>query len=235
MMSIKQKDIRLFGIGPLATYLGASQVRKIETFKRINLMTAEYRTVKNLSAGELLDGRLARPMATTTKPDPIRKLRDLAANFARAIDRTALDYEDVVTADLTERVACRFALDNFDQANPELVETPSAELRQRLNLLRQVVKANQDADWNVTQLSNHALKKRVELLPRVTATEAAIKEAKEKSAEDLASLDDDALELLAKRVAQADKARKRAKKKATPQVFRAVENFDADEGDEEAA
>ena len=59
MMSIKQKDIGLFGIGPLATYLGASQVRKIETFKRINLMSAEYRTVKSLSAGELLDGRLA--------------------------------------------------------------------------------------------------------------------------------------------------------------------------------
>ena len=38
------------------------------------------------------------------KPDHIRSLRDLAANFVRAIDGTALEYESVATADLTERV-----------------------------------------------------------------------------------------------------------------------------------
>jgi hypothetical protein len=42
------------------------------------------------------------------KPDHIREF--LAASFVRAIDRTALEYEGVATADLAERVACLVAL-----------------------------------------------------------------------------------------------------------------------------
>jgi len=52
------------------------------------------------------------------KPDHIRSLRDLAANFVRAIDRTALEFEGTATAELTERVACLVALHDLEGSAP---------------------------------------------------------------------------------------------------------------------
>ena len=77
------------------------------------------------------------------KPDHIRTLRDLAAGFVRAIDRTALEFEAVATSELTERVACLVTLHEMEATNAELTKTPTKLLRERLNLLRQVGRAEQ--------------------------------------------------------------------------------------------
>jgi hypothetical protein len=107
------------------------------------------------------------------KPDHIRSLRDLAANFVRAIDGTALEYESVATADLTERVACLVALHDMEKTEAELSKTPNADLRQRLNLLRQVSRTAQDCnDWSARHMSNGELKKRIEYYRLFIAADA---------------------------------------------------------------
>jgi hypothetical protein len=107
------------------------------------------------------------------KPDHIRSLRDLAANFVRAIDGTALEYESVATADLTERVACLVALHDMEKTEAELSKTPTADLRQRLNLLRQVSRTAQDCnDWSARHMSNGELKKRIEYYRLFIAADA---------------------------------------------------------------
>jgi hypothetical protein len=98
-------------------------------------------------------------------------MRDLAANFVRAIDRTALDYEGVATAELADRTACLVALHEMEGTEAELAKTPTADLRQRLNLIRQVVRASQDLDWEVRRFTNGELKKRIEYVRLFTAAE----------------------------------------------------------------
>jgi hypothetical protein len=98
------------------------------------------------------------------KPDHIRSLRDLAANFVRAIDRTALEFEAVATTELTERVACLVTLHEIETTNAELTKTPTKLLRERLNLLRQVGRAEQEVDYSTRQSTNGELRKRIEYL-----------------------------------------------------------------------
>ncbi len=105
------------------------------------------------------------------KPDHIRALRDLAANFVRAIDRTALEYEGVATADLAERVACLVALHEWETTEAELTKTPTKTLRERLSLLRQVGRAEHDC-YQARFMTNGELKKRIEYLRLFTAAEA---------------------------------------------------------------
>jgi len=105
------------------------------------------------------------------KPDHIRTLRDLAANFVRAIDRTALEYEGVATADLAERVACLVALHELETTEAELTKTPTKTLRERLSLLRQVGRAEHDC-YQARFMTIGELKRRIEYRRLFTAAEA---------------------------------------------------------------
>src|SRR5208282_191878 len=82
------------------------------------------------------------------KPDHIRSLRDLAANFVRAIDRTALEFESVSTTDLTDRVGCLVALHELETTEPEKSKVPTEQLRSRLSLIRQVARAEHDIPYS---------------------------------------------------------------------------------------
>ena len=123
------------------------------------------------------------------KPDHIRSLRDLAANFVRALDRTALEYEASATADLSERVACLVALHDIEQNDAELAKTPTDVLRSRLNLLRQVSAKLGDYElgYEVRHMTNGELKRRVEYLRQFAAV---------KDAENLEGFTDEVLEAL---------------------------------------
>lgn len=103
--------------------------------------------------------------------DQIKTLRDLAANFVRAIDRTALDYESTPTDELKDRVACLVALHEMEKTEAELLKMPTETLRKRLNLLRQVAKAEQGNGYSVWSLSNGELKKRIEYLRLFTVVD----------------------------------------------------------------
>jgi hypothetical protein len=184
------------------------------------------------------------------KPDHIRSLRDLAANFVRAIDRTALEYEGTATAELTERVACLVKLDQVQTTDPELAKTPTADLRQRVSLLRQVAQASADSDWETRQMTNGELKKRIEHIRnhdeaarQSVAVEAQVTAAIQKTADELGPLDLETLETLLDRVKYAVKVCKKAQAKvakAAPSL-RVVADDDDEEtnedviGDEEEA
>lgn len=163
------------------------------------------------------------------KPDHIRTLRDLAAGFVRAIDRTALDFEAVATSELTERVACLVALHELEMTDAELTKTPTATLRQRLNLLRQVERANSDGDidYETRRMTNGELKKRIEYLRQFVEV---------KGTDDLEGFTDEALTAINAQSADIIKARKwkaKAEAKAaearTP--FRVVENDEEEDAD----
>ena len=172
------------------------------------------------------------------KPDHIRSLRDLAANFVRAIDRTALEYEGAATSDLTERVACLVALHELANTEAELAKTPNATLRQRLSLLRQVARANPSADWEVRGMTNGELKKRVEYLERLTAAETAAAKADFDNLPDeiLAAIHSEAAEIIRER-ARIAKAQAKAKAQNDARVarYQAKQDPAADETEEEDA
>jgi hypothetical protein len=176
------------------------------------------------------------------KPDHIRSLRDLAANFVRAIDRTAFEYEGAATADLTERVSCLVALHEFAASEPEQSKTPTADLRSRLNLLRQADNINRNFDWEIRQMSNAALKKRIEYLRQFADVE---------SADDLEGFTDETLTNINQQSAEILRARRRKAKAVAKATAEAAADFrpdrlvtneegwpsipDEEEGDEEAA
>ena len=156
------------------------------------------------------------------KPDHIRSLRDLAANFVRAIDRTALEFEAVATTELTERVACLVTLHEIETTNAELTKTPTKLLRERLNLLRQVGRAEQEVDYSTRQSTNGELRKRIEYLRQVAAAEAADADYKTIADEVLTDINNaTANELKARR--RAEKAKAKAETKADPRFLRTVE------------
>ena len=145
------------------------------------------------------------------KPDHIRALRDLAANFVRAIDRTALEYEGVATADLAERVACLVALHELETTEAELTKTPTKTLRERLSLLRQVGRAEQDCDdYQARSMTNGELKKRIEYRRLFTAAEA-----------EFDNLSDERLAEVSREVASTIATRKREAKAAEKAEARA--------------
>jgi hypothetical protein len=156
------------------------------------------------------------------KPDHIRSLRDLAANFARAIDRTALEFEAVATTELTERVACLVTLHDMQATNAELTKAPTKLLRERLNLLRQVGRAEQEVDYSTRQSTNGELRKRIEYLRQVAAAEAANADYKTIADEVLTDINNaTANELKARR--RAEKAKAKAEATADPRFLRTVE------------
>jgi hypothetical protein len=75
--------------------------------------------------------------------NPIRTIRDLAANFVRAIDQTAFDTEATDTDDLASRCAALMGLHKFNSENPELAKLSNEELGERVRLIGQVRRA-----WN---------------------------------------------------------------------------------------
>ena len=99
-----------------------------------------------------------------TKPEYLKALRDAAAVFVHAIDRTQFEYGDAATSELKERAECLIALNDLEKTEPEMVKTPTEVLRKRVNLLGQVNKAQHAADYGIRELSNHALEKRIGLL-----------------------------------------------------------------------
>jgi hypothetical protein len=143
------------------------------------------------------------------KPDHIRALRDLAANFVRAIDRTALEYEGVATADLAERMACLAALHELETTEAELTKTPTKNLRERLSLLRQVGRAEHDC-YQARFMTNGELKKRIEYLRLFTAAEA-----------EFDNLSDERLAEVSREVASTIATRKREAKAAEKAEARA--------------
>ena len=156
------------------------------------------------------------------KPDHIRTLRDLAAAFVRAIDRTALEFEAVATSELTERVACLVTLHEMEATDAELTKTPTKLLRERLNLLRQVGRAEQEVDYSTRPSTNGELRKRIEYLRQVAAAEAADANYKTIADEVLIDINNaTANELRARR--RAEKATAKATVKADPRLLRAVE------------
>ncbi len=102
------------------------------------------------------------------KPDHIRALRDLAANFVRAIDRTALEFESVSTSDLSDRVASLVALHELETTEAEKSTLPTEQLRSRVSLIRQVVKGSHDLPYGIRDMSNGELKKRIAYLQQYT-------------------------------------------------------------------
>ena len=156
------------------------------------------------------------------KPDQIRTLRDLAAGFVRAIDRTALEFEAVATSELTERVACLVTLHEMEATSAELTKTPTKLLRDRLNLLRQVGRAEQEVDYSTRRSTNGELRKRIEYLRQVAAAEAADADYKTITDEVLTDINNaTANELKARR--RAKKAKAKAEAKADPRFLRTVE------------
>jgi hypothetical protein len=132
------------------------------------------------------------------KPDHIRVLRDLAANFVRSIDRSALEFEGTPTADLTERVACLVALQELEETAPELTKIATKELRSRLSLLQQVRRVRADHTTS-GYLSNVELKKRIEYLRQFNEV---------KNADDMSGFSDEALEALNSKSADIIRARR---------------------------
>lgn len=156
------------------------------------------------------------------KPDHIRSLRDLAANFVRAIDRTALEFEAVATTELTERVACLVTLQEMEATNAERTKTPTKILRERLNLLRQVGRAEQEVDYSTRQSTNGELRKRIEYLRQVAAAEVTPADYKTIADEALIDINNaTANELKARRRAERGKAK--AEAKGSPPFLRTVE------------
>lgn len=156
------------------------------------------------------------------KPDHIRTLRDLAAGFVRAIDRTALEFEAVATSELTERVACLVTLHEMEATNAEVTKTPTKLLRERLNLLRQVGRAEQEVDYSTRRSTNGELRKRIEYLRQVAAAEAAGADYKTITDEVLTDINNaTANELKARR--SAEKAKAKAEAKTDPRFLRTVE------------
>ena len=140
----------------------------------------------------------------TPKPDHIRSLRDLAANFVRAIDRTALEFEGVATTDLTERVTCLVAL--HDMEGSDLAKVSTEDLRTRLSLIRQTVKAYEGLHYGDRDMTNGELKKRIAYLRQFAELQDADKL-------DLATLPDDVLAAILEQASDVVKDRK-AKAKA---------------------
>ncbi len=136
-------------------------------------------------------------------------MRDSAANFVRAIDRTALEYEGVATADLAERVACLVALHELETTEAELTKTPTKTLRERLSLLRQVGRAEHDC-YQARFMTNGELKKRIEYLRLFTAAEA-----------EFDNLSDERLAEVSREVASTIATRKREAKAAEKAEARA--------------
>jgi len=160
--------------------------------------TATQSPIANQTAARPTPGKpppvsiLARKWRSTVG-DQIKTLRDLAANFVRAIDRTALDYESTPTDELKDRVACLVALHEMEKTEAELLKTPTEILRKRLNLLRQVAKAEQGNRYSVWSLSNGELKKRIEYLRLFTVVD---REYDSLSDETLVSIRDEAANIL---------------------------------------
>ncbi len=140
------------------------------------------------------------------KPDVIRGLRDLAANFVRAIDRTALEFESGSTSDLTDRVACLVALHDLEQTEAEKSKLPTDTLRSRLNLIRQVARAEHELPYSERDYSNGELKKRIEYFRQLAAVVA--------EPETISELPDEALEAINALTGKAIKARERAARQA---------------------
>ena len=176
----------------------------------------------------------------TPKPDHIRSLRDLAANFVRAIDRTALEFEGTATAELTERVACLVALHELDGS--ELARMTTKDLRSRVAALQQVRRIMNDyqIEYEVRHMTNGELRKRIEYLRQFNE----VKNLDDLS--DLEKLPDDVLTAVSEQVSSVLRQRKakakaeaKAQAKATPARFPALvqEEDDADVtdiiGDEE--
>jgi hypothetical protein len=154
----------------------------------------------------------------TPRPDHIRVLRDLAANFVRSIDRSALEFEGTATADLTERVACLVALRELEETAPGLTKMATKELRSRLSLLQQVRRVA--ADHIGRYLSNVELKKRIEYLRQFNEV---------KNADDMSGFSDEALEALNSKSADIIRARRtQAKADARNAAKKAFD--DANEG-----
>jgi hypothetical protein len=156
------------------------------------------------------------------KPDHIRTLRDLAAGFVRAIDRTALEFEAVANTELTERVACLVTLHEMEATNAELTNTPTKLLRERLNLLRQVGRAEQEVNYSTRGSTNGELRKRIEYLRQVVAAKAADADYKTITDKVLTDINNaTANELKVRR--RAEKAKAKAEANADPRFLRAVE------------
>jgi len=120
------------------------------------------------------------------KPDHIRSLRDLAANFVRAIDATSLEFEAVATVDLTERVACLTALHEMPET-AEWMKMETKQLRSRLTLFRQVRAMESDfAFYRTRDMTNGELKKRVEYLRLLTVANADVSKVSNETLTDLA-------------------------------------------------
>jgi hypothetical protein len=160
-------------------------------------------------------------MATKTdpalKPDHIRSLRDLAANFVRAIDRTALEFEGAATAELTERVACLVALHEMDRA--ELATMTTKDLRSRVVAIQQVRKLHGDYNvgYELRNMTNGELKKRIVYLRQFNEV---------KDADDISSLNDEAVDALHVQTGEIIRARK-AKAKAEAKAKAKVAAFPA--------
>ena len=120
------------------------------------------------------------------KPDHIRALRDLAANFVRAIDATALEFEAVATADLVERVACLTAINAMPEAE-KWMAMETKQLRSRLTLFRQVRAMEGDYTFYQTRnMTNGELKKRVEYLRLLTVANADVSKVSNETLTDMA-------------------------------------------------
>jgi hypothetical protein len=76
----------------------------------------------------------------TETVNPVRNLRDVCANFVRAIDATALDYEATGDADLFDRAAALLRIHEIEKERPELAIVPTEELSERVRLIRQIEK-----------------------------------------------------------------------------------------------
>lgn len=161
------------------------------------------------------------------KPDHIRSLRDLAANFVRAIDRTALTYEDTATADLSERVASLVALHDFERDYPDLAKVPTGDLRSRINLLRQLEAKyrNNDFGYDDCNMTNGELRKRIEYLHQF---------AEIKGSDDITGFTDEALETLKEQSTYILKEREReAKRKARAEAKATRLIREAEEGEDD--
>lgn len=143
------------------------------------------------------------------KPDHIRLLRDQAANFVRAIDRTAFEFEGVASAELSERVASLVTLHELEGS--ELAKLTTEELRSRASLLRQAQRCQECADYEVRHMTTKELKKRIEYLRQFEAV---------KTLADISHLNDEMLVEVMDRVEKEAKARSRARKLAAKEVAR---------------
>ena len=148
----------------------------------------------------------------TPKPDHIRSLRDLAANFVRAIDTTSLEFETVATTDLTERVACLTALHEME--GTDLAKMATKDLRSRVVALQQARK-HQDNNWELRSMSNGELKKRIDYLRQFNEV---------KNLDNLEGLDqlaDDVLVTVSDTVEKILRVRRKAKAKAEAEARQA--------------